>query len=125
MTAIPVRGEEDGLSRHYRHPAMADVQLYDVLAAIADPVRLELVRELAHGAEHTAGTLAEQVGVSPSTLTHHLRIMRDAGMVRTRAEGVHRWTSLRMDELEERFPGFVWWISAALNENAPDDQRRG
>lgn len=109
------------MAREYRHPAMADVQLSDVLAAIADPVRLEIVRELVDGAEHTAGTLAEQVGVSPSTLTHHLRIMRDAGMVRTRAEGVHRWTSLRMDELEQRFPGFVWWISANLKETAPDD----
>jgi DNA-binding transcriptional ArsR family regulator len=101
---------------------MAQVQLYDVLAAIADPVRFELVRELVDGAEHTAGTLAERAGVSPSTLTHHLRIMRDAGLVRTRSEGTLRWTSLRTDELEQRFPGFVWWLSAALIESDPARQ---
>jgi DNA-binding transcriptional ArsR family regulator len=113
------------VAREYRHPAMADVQLYDVLGAIADPVRLELVRELVDGAEHTAGSLAEKVGVSPPTLTHHLRTMRDAGMVRTRSEGVHRWTSLRIDELEQRFPGLVWWLSAALSESDHARQDQG
>jgi hypothetical protein len=45
--------------------------------------------------------------------------MREAGMILTRPEGTVRWTSLRTDELEQRFPGFVWWLSAALTENAP------
>lgn len=109
------------MAREYRHPAMDDVQLYDVLAAVADPVRLEIVRILVDGAEHTCAPIAKEVGVSNSTLSHHLRLMREAGVIRTRPEGVQRWTSLRIDELERRFPGLVWWLSAALGETADDE----
>lgn len=107
------------MSRDYRHPEMADVQLHEVLTAVADPVRLELVRILVDGTEHTCGPMAEEVGISKSTLSHHLRLMREAGLIRMRPQGTLRWASLRLDELEERFPGLVWWLSAALRENDP------
>ena len=48
-----------------------------------------------------------EVSVSKSTLTHHLRVLRDAGLTYTRSEGVQRLVSLRRDEVEARFPGLL------------------
>jgi DNA-binding transcriptional ArsR family regulator len=45
--------------------------------------------------------------VSKSTLSHHLRVLRDCGITWTRCEGTQRFISLRKDDLEERFPGLI------------------
>ena len=42
-----------------------------------------------------------------STCSYHLRLLREAGVTRTRAEGTQRLISLRRDDLEDRFPGLV------------------
>ncbi len=42
-----------------------------------------------------------------STCSYHLRLLREAGLTRTRAEGTQRFISLRRDDLEERFPGLL------------------
>jgi DNA-binding transcriptional ArsR family regulator len=76
-----------------------------VLHALSDPVRLEIVRTLAEGAELACGAL--EAPVSKSTLSHHLKVLRDAGLTRTRAVGVHRCVSLRAGDVEARFPGLL------------------
>ena len=48
-----------------------------------------------------------EVSVSKSTLTHHLRVLRDAGLTYTRSEGVQRLVSLRRDDVDTRFPGLL------------------
>lgn len=45
--------------------------------------------------------------VAPSTLTHHFRVPRESGVIRQREEGTRRWTMLRDEDLEERFPGLL------------------
>ena len=87
------------------HPDPDQLDLTDVLHALSDPVRLEIVRLLAVHDELSCGRL--EVSVSKSTLTHHLRVLRDAGLTYTRTEGVQRLVSLRGDELEGRFPGLL------------------
>jgi DNA-binding transcriptional ArsR family regulator len=42
-----------------------------------------------------------------STGSYHLRLLREAGITRTRAEGTERHISLRRDDLDERFPGLL------------------
>lgn len=59
-------------------PIDPDVRL---LAALADPARLEIVRELAGSAEVCACDLTECCGVSQPTVSHHLRVLREAGVV--------------------------------------------
>ena len=47
------------------------------------------------------------LGLPASTGSYHLRLLREAGVTRTRAEGTQRLISLRRDDLERRFPGLV------------------
>jgi DNA-binding transcriptional ArsR family regulator len=76
--------------------------LSNVLHALSDPVRLEIVRALDECPEMSCGRLAAPV--SKSTLSHHLKVLREAGVTRTKADGTQRLVSLRSDDLEERFP---------------------
>jgi DNA-binding transcriptional ArsR family regulator len=77
------------------------------MRTVGDPVRLEMVRLLGDGREWSCTKLAEALDVPASTGSYHMRLLREAGVTRTRADGVHRFISLRRDDLEERFPGLV------------------
>jgi DNA-binding transcriptional ArsR family regulator len=73
-------------------------------------VRLEIVRTLGKRGETSCGGLG--VTVSKSTLTHHLKVLRDAGLTQTRCEGVQRLVSLREQDVEARFPGLLSCVLA-------------
>lgn len=92
------------------HPNREQLSLPVVLNALSDQVRLSIVEELRDGGERSCGAL--DVTVSKSTLSHHLRVLRDAGLTQTRAEGVHRFVSLRREDLEARFPGLLECVLA-------------
>jgi DNA-binding transcriptional ArsR family regulator len=87
------------------HPIREQLSLPVVLHALSDPVRLGIVDALREGNERSCGELP--VPVSKSTLSHHLKVLRDAGLTQTRAEGVHRFVSLRREDVEHRFPGLL------------------
>jgi DNA-binding transcriptional ArsR family regulator len=87
------------------HPATDQLSLPGVLHALSDPVRLDIVRELSDCEETPSGCL--EVPVSKSTLSHHLKVLRDSGLTHTRVEGVHRYVSLRTVDIERRFPGLL------------------
>jgi DNA-binding transcriptional ArsR family regulator len=86
-------------------PARDEIELTDVLDALSDPIRLRIVAELAAGEELVCGRFS--LPVSDSTRSHHLRILREAGVTQTRAVGTQRLISLRRDDLEARFPGLL------------------
>ncbi|GAB3451041.1 helix-turn-helix domain-containing protein [Streptomonospora sediminis] len=75
------------------------------MSALGDPVRLGLVRLLAGGGEYGWGRLCAPV--AKSTLSHHLRVLRDSGITRTRQEGVRCFVALRRTDLDTRFPGLL------------------
>ncbi|WP_150245676.1 ArsR/SmtB family transcription factor [Nocardiopsis quinghaiensis] len=91
--------------RRAHHPAIEELSLPEVMAALSDPLRIGLVRVLADGAERGWGEL--RAPVAKSTLSHHLRVLRDAGVTRTRQEGTRCFVTLRRQDLDERFPGLV------------------
>lgn len=99
---------------NYRHPALDELELHQILSALGDATRIKIFSELLTRTEATCSPLAARLGIADSTLTHHLRILREAGITRTRPEGVLRWTSLRADDLEARFPGLVGLLSSYL-----------
>ena len=80
-----------------------------MLFALSDPTRLAIARALADGEEHSAGDLAGDV--PKSTMSHHLKILREAGITSTRPEGMRCRVSLRRAELNRRFPGLLAAIS--------------
>jgi DNA-binding transcriptional ArsR family regulator len=89
------------------HPDAGAFDLATIMRTVGDPLRLEIVRLLADGREWRCGPLAEQLGLPASTGSYHMRLLREAGVTRTRADGTQRLVSLRSDDLEARFPGLV------------------
>ena len=94
--------------RDLPHPDLADVELTEVLFALSDPSRLDLVRLIARdGPQTVANCQAVDPSAPKSTFSHHLKALREAGLVRNVPAGRQRIVSLRRDELDERFPGLL------------------
>lgn len=89
------------------HPAAASLDLATVMRTLGDPVRLEIVRLLVDGRERMCGEVSSAMNLPASTSSYHLRLLREAGLTRTRAEGTLRMISLRRVDLELRFPGLL------------------
>lgn len=90
------------------HPELADVELTSVLFALSDPARLELVRLIAaEGAQTVAQCHVVDPAAPKSTFSHHLKTLREAGLIRNAPSGRHRTISLRQAELDDRFPGLL------------------
>ena len=88
------------------HPETDEIEMPRVLAALADPLRLEIVRALAEATEPRAcGSF--DLPVTKSTKTHHFRVLREAGVTLTEARGTARLISLRREDLDARFPGLL------------------
>jgi DNA-binding transcriptional ArsR family regulator len=115
--------------RRFAHPDIEEIRLHDVLFALCDPTRLAIAATLADGAEHGCGGLA---GDTPkSTMSHHLKILREAGITSTRPEGMRCRVSLRRGDLERRFPGLIDLVlrqarqeSARLESNPQEANRQ-
>jgi DNA-binding transcriptional ArsR family regulator len=71
-----------------------------VFEALADPTRRRLLELLAAG-ERSAGELAEEFAISRPGVSRHLRVLREAGLVRTRGDGQRRLYSVDVAALAE------------------------
>lgn len=91
--------------RVYDHPDSQDITLERVLFALSDPARMDMVRILA--AQGPVNSLALAPDMPKSTVAHHTRILREAGVTHTRPDGRHCWIHLRRDLLDEKFPGLL------------------
>ncbi len=90
--------------------------LTTVLGALSDPLRLGLVQLLSDGVERQWGEL--DAPVAKSTLSHHLKVLRSAGITRTREEGTRCYVHLRAEELEKRYPGLLQSLLATPGHGA-------
>jgi DNA-binding transcriptional ArsR family regulator len=89
-------------------PDLAAVDGMTVLQALSDPVRLEIVRQLAgcpDSGELRCGEI--ELRVTKSTASHHFKTLYEAGVVSERAQGTRKYIRLRRAELDERFPGLL------------------
>ncbi|GDY32090.1 ArsR/SmtB family transcription factor [Gandjariella thermophila] len=110
--------------RQLWHPEPEEITLTGVLSALGDPIRLSIVGVLADGREHGVGEF--QYPIAKSTLSHHAKVLREAGITLTRQEGTRCFVSLR-PELEELFPGVIPSVlaaSAGRTDRAPADRAR-
>jgi DNA-binding transcriptional ArsR family regulator len=89
------------------HPAAEALDLATIMRTLGDPVRLEIVRLLADDRPRVCGELSTALGIPASTGSYHLKLLREAGVTRTEAQGTLRLISLRREDLETRFPGLV------------------
>ncbi|EFR8872219.1 helix-turn-helix transcriptional regulator [Salmonella enterica] len=93
------------IARIYIHPNPEDVSIERVFFALSDPVRLNMVKLLAANAR--VNSLSLGPGMPKSTITHHTRILREAGVTKTEPDGRTCWISLRRDLLDTKFPGLL------------------
>ncbi|MBL1088201.1 MULTISPECIES: ArsR/SmtB family transcription factor [Streptomyces] len=99
------------------HTDPDDVSLLTALSALADSVRLTLIRELASSADWTRSCGSFDVPVGKAALSHHFSVLRGAGLVEQRDEGPKRVNRLRREEFDARFPGLLDLI---LRADEPD-----
>ncbi|MDF7777684.1 helix-turn-helix domain-containing protein [Sphingomonas sp. AOB5] len=89
------------------HPDLKDVSLAAALHALADPVRLAMVAQLAGGETLNCTATCPLQSIPKSTLSNHFKVLRGAGIVETRAEGREMLSTLRREAFEARFPGLL------------------
>jgi len=92
--------------RQIKHPTIEQVELTDIMYALADPTRLEIVILLAQaGKKLTCGEI--NLNRPKSSMSHHFKILRSAGLVETLIEGTEHMNSLRLEEVESKYPGVL------------------
>ena len=88
------------------HPSRDELELAAVLHALSDQQRLAIVGRLAEREEACAcGSFG--LDVTKSTLTHHFRVLREAGVIRQESHGTAKLNTLRREDLDARFPGLL------------------
>lgn len=86
-------------------PNVRDIRLLPVLNALSDPRRIQMVLTLNDLGEQNCAVFKDLM--PKSTLTHHLKILREAGVTKLRIDGTQHFYSIRMEELEQLFPGLM------------------
>ncbi|MFQ6333474.1 ArsR/SmtB family transcription factor [Methylophilus sp. 3sh_L] len=99
--------------RQIKHPNIEQVELTDLMYALSDPTRLEIVGRLAAaGRKMTCGEF--DLNRPKSSLSHHFKILRAAGVVETIIEGTEHMNALRLAEIEQKFPGVLQSVLQSL-----------
>jgi DNA-binding transcriptional ArsR family regulator len=88
-------------------PVVEQIELITVLKVLADPVRLRILRVLADDHYHPCTVAEYGLGVHKSTLSHHFKALREAGITATRVRGREHAVALRRSDLDARFPGLL------------------
>jgi DNA-binding transcriptional ArsR family regulator len=105
--------------RRPAHPKAEEIQLTDLLYALSDPIRLSIVRCLAERRRPlTCGEIT--LDRPKSSMSHHFKILRQAGVIETRVEGKEHLNTLRVAELDKRFPGLMRSLLRVMASELPD-----
>jgi DNA-binding transcriptional ArsR family regulator len=87
------------------HPSREDITLAGVLAALADPMRLRIVKNLLERKDCMSCTEAAPCpAMAKSTLSNHFRVLREAGLIETSKKGVEHRNVVREADINARFP---------------------
>ena len=91
-------------------------RLVKIATALGDELRLRILRELA-GSEYTASELSTRLGVERTSLHHHLGILRSAGLISARAEGLQSWRyTRRPDGIHEASDGLQRYLDSERDD---------
>jgi DNA-binding transcriptional ArsR family regulator len=106
------------------HPAVSDISVEGLLYALSDPVRAQIYAEmLASECPLNCSSFrkVDNRTLPKATLSHHFKILREAGLIRSERKGVEMHNTTRSAELKERFGDMV---SAILNTYSAQNSRR-
>ena len=85
-------------------PSREELDLNRVLRALSDPTRRDILHSLLDG---TKSCSEFEVSIAKSTLSQHLKLLRESGLTHTEIQGKNRFVSLRDADIEARFPGLL------------------
>lgn len=103
------------------HPMRDEIRLTEVLFALSDADRLDIVRQLSDGPLEMAHCHLSDPNVPKSTKSHLMKVLREAGVIRNEPLGRGRRLSLRRDDLDARFPGLIDAVLGAASDAKPQD----
>ncbi len=83
------------------------LDLVQVLQAMSDPQRLTMLKDLADGEWHPCGAANWAARLHKSTISHHLRVLREAGLFEGQQHGRNKYGRLRRDIIDVQFPGLL------------------
>lgn len=89
------------------HPAVSDIELDRVLSALSDPIRRDILRQIASNGPQFCGDLDLKYDVAKSTMSYHFKVLRESGLMHTEAIGKHRRITRRDSVIEKLFPGLL------------------
>jgi DNA-binding transcriptional ArsR family regulator len=93
------------MARPFNHPAARDISLDNVLHALSDPMRREIVKKLMASASMSC--IGACATLPASTVSFHHKILREAGLIRSEKKGVEVINTLRRQDIDARFPGLL------------------
>lgn len=88
---------------------------------IADESRAQLLMAMLDGRAHTGGELARRIGIAPSTTSEHLARLCDAGLLRTEAQGRHRYFRLAGADVAEMLEPLLGFLP---DSSSPPNRRK-
>lgn len=101
---------------------MDESTLVRIAKAIADPTRYAILKAIASHGEISCGRLAEVFPIAQATVSHHLNVLMNAGLVEMRKQGQHHYFRLH-DETLQQFAETLW-RSLAETPNAQGSTTR-
>jgi DNA-binding transcriptional ArsR family regulator len=108
------------------HPSIEDITVEAVLHALSDPVRVSMFIDIAVQTcpQNCSNFLVvSDKAIPKSTLSHHFKILREAGLIRSERHGVEMQNVSRGMELDGRFPGLLQAIIQAHKIQSRDEAR--
>lgn len=94
------------------HPPLDAVTLGAALHALSDPARLDMVARLDAAERLNCGGVSPCSTIPKSTLSHHLAVLRAAGLIETVSAGREKINTLRREAFDARFPGLLATVLA-------------
>lgn len=102
--------------RTHWYPDREDITIYGILAALSDPTRLAIVCQLAEHEEKCPFDFLDIT--SKQNLTHHFKVLREAGVIMARYEGRQKFIWLRRDLIDDMFPGLLDGVLKAVENTS-------
>jgi DNA-binding transcriptional ArsR family regulator len=99
------------------HPPIESIPYTKILHALSEPNRIRIIRCLNESGENNCSAYSIELMLNKSTVSHHIKILREAGLIEGRIEGKEHIYSLRKEEVDKKFPGLLHSVFAVKEED--------